>query len=305
MKMKKIYWLFCVLLAIGLGACTAEVDEILFDDKNASISFLETAYEIDEDVEEYQSFDVIYHTSCPKDVVVDFDFDTEGIANPAIEGVDFELLNPTKSLTFGETTYKNAIRIKLIGNDSVDANRHVRIKLKTNSLDLPLGLADSVKSEILITIINNDIEVDESHPLIELFGNYTESDYDFDGNYDSESGNTVTILPDPDDQTQVLIMNFWGINESFPDLEPVAIKATVDLENMTMNIIPGQVMFYHSPDHGFCKAYRYDLAAKGVDMSGDIVCQIDQDGNITSEAWVALLDSRNGWGMLKTVFSKN
>ncbi len=288
-----------MLLTLGFGACTAEVDEILFQDKNACISFIEEEFEIDEDVELDQTFEVIYHTASPKAVTVDFDFVSDGLANPAIEGVDFELLNSSKTLTFGSTSYKNAIRIKVIGNDTVDANRQIKIKLKSSSLDLPLGLADGLKSEILITILNNDIEVDDSHPLAQLFGFYTEDDYDMtaEGNpLDPNSGNSVTILPDPEDETQVLIMNLWGIGED------VAMTASVDLDEMTLSILPGQVLFVH-PDYGAAKAVRYDQVSQGWDPSGAIVCQIGEDGNISTEIWGALVDA-GYFGIYTTVFRK-
>jgi len=296
-KMKKIYWLLLVLLTIGFGACTAEVDEILFQDKNASVSFIEEEYEIDEDVDAYQSFEVAYHSTSPKAVTVDFDFVSEGIANPAIEGVDFELLNPSKSLTFGANSYKNAIRIKVIGNDTVDANRQIKIKLKSSSLDLPLGLADGLKSEILITILNNDIEVDESHPLAQLFGLYTQDDYDLTQEgapLDPASGNSVTILPDPEDETQILLMNFWG--------EEGVIKATVDLETMSVTILPGQVMFVDD-QYGACKAVAYNQTIEDFDLALPISCQISEDGNITTGVWAPMVAA--GWfGVYQTIFRK-
>jgi len=297
--MKKIYWLLLVLLTLGFGACTAEVDEILFQDKNACISFVEEAYEIDEDIEDYQNFEVAYHSTSPEVVTVDFDFVTEGIANPAVEGVDFELLNPSKTMTFGKDSYKNAIRIKVIGNDSIDTNRQIKIKLISNSLDLPLGFANGLKSEILITILNNDIEIDEDHPLAELFGFYTEDDYDMttEGHpLDPSSGNSVTILPDPEDETQVLIMNLWGIGEE------VAMKASVNLETKIMNILPGQVMFT-DPTYGACYAVRYDQDLGDFDRSGAIQCQIDEEGNVRTEIWAPMVDA--GWfGVYTTVLRK-
>jgi len=298
--MKKIYWLLLVLLTLGFGACTAEVDEILFQDKNASISFAEEAYEIDEDVDVYQNFEVNYSTTSSQAVTVDFDFVSEGFENPAVEGVDFELLNPTKTLTFGEGSYKNAIRIKVIGNDTVDANRQIKIKLKSSSANISLGFANGLKSEILITILNNDIEVDESHPLAELFGFYTEEEYLFeDGSLDPASGNSLTILPDPEDDTQVLIMNLWGIGED------VAMKASVDLETMSMSILAGQVMFV-DPQHGAAKAVRVFVADNQLqaDFAGDIVCQIDEDGNITAESWAVLVEA-GAYGIYeKTILTK-
>jgi len=304
--MKKIYWLFLVLLTVGFGACTAEVEEILFQDKNASISFVEESFKVDEDNEAQQSFDVVYHTTSAEAVTVDFEIVTEGLANPAIEGVDFELLNPSKTLTFGAGSYKNAIRIKVIGNEIVDADRQMKIKLASNSLDLELGFADGLKSEVLVTILNNDIEVDESHPLIKLFGFYTEDDYDMtvEGSpLDPNSGNSVSILPDPSDETQILIMNLWGINEGVPEEDHVAIVASVDLENNTINILPGQVLFVHA-DYGPCKAVRYDYDSEGFDPSGAIACQIEEDGNIRTETWGALVDA-GYFGVYQTVFRKN
>lgn len=297
--MKKIYWLFLVLLTLGFGACTAEVDEILFQEKNAFISFVEESYEIDEDDKLQQSFEVAYHSTSPEAITVDFDFVTEGIENPAIEGVDFELLNPSKNLTFGTGSYKNAIRIKVIGNDTVDANRQIKIKLKSSSLDLPLGFAEGVKSEILITILNNDIVVDESHPLVQLFGFYTEDDYDLteEGSpLDPDSGNSVTILPDPEDETQVLIMNLWGVGEE------VSMKASVDLETMSMNILAGQVMFIHDT-YGACKAVAYDQTIKDWDSALPISCVIGEDGNITTGVWSPMVDA-GYFGVYQTIFRK-
>jgi Calx-beta domain. len=298
-KMKKIYWLFLMLLTLGFGACTAEVEEILFQDKNASVAFMKEALEIDEDDEAVQVLEVEYLTSSSEGVSVDFDIVTEGIENPAVEGVDFELVNTSKTMNFGPGTYKNAVRIKVIGNDIVDANRQIKIKLTSNSLDLPLGLADGLKSEILITILNNDIEVDESHPLAELFGFYTQDDYDLTQEgapLDPNSGNSVTILPDPEDETQVILMNFWGIGED------VEIKASVDLETKSMSILPGQVLFVHET-YGACKAVAYDRATESWDWTLPISCEIGDDKNITTNIWAAMVEA-GYFGVYQTVLRK-
>ncbi len=303
--MRNIYWLFLVLLTIGFGACNAEEDENLFQDKNACISFVEESYGIDEDDKLQQNFEVAYHSTSPVATTVDFDFISEGIENPAIEGVDFELLNPTKTLTFGKGAYKNAIRIKTIGNDIVDANRQIKIKLTSNSLDLPLGFVDGAKSEILITILNNDIEVDESHPLAQLFGFYTEDDYDLlteGAPLDPNSGNSVTILPDPEDETQVLIMNLWGINIDVPEDQHVAIKASVDLKTMSISILPGQAMFTHET-YGVCKAVAYNQTTEAWDWALPISCEISEDGNITTGVWAPMVEA-GYFGVYQTILRK-
>jgi len=301
--MKNIYWLFIAL--ISLASCEAEIEKIHFNDSNAYIAFGMEDDELDEDDKNVFSYEVTHSTTMAQAMTVDFDISTEGIENPAIEGVDFEVLNSSRTLSYSESSYTNAIRIKLIGNDSINVDRQFRIKLVSNSLDIPLGLVDGAKCELLITLKNNDIEIDESHPLAELFGFYVEDDYDLlteGAPLDPESGNSVTILPDPEDDTQVLIMNIWGINQDVPEDQQVAIIASVDIDNKTMQILPGQVMFSHD-EYGACKLVAYNQTTETWDLSLPLTCQIDEDGNITTGVWAPMV-SAGYFGVYQTIFRK-
>lgn len=288
-EMKKIYLFLLMILAVGFVACDDELDGIKFQEENSFIAFESRMASIGEDSDGVLELVVNLSTTTPKAITVDFDFSTEGIDNPAQVGTHFELLNDSKTLTFAKGEYTQTIRIKAIDNDVRDLDKLVVVKLTANSIGLPLGVADGKNSELTLTVADNE------HPLALILGSYNEDDFvlkdgSLDGSYD------ITISQDEDDETVVWINNFWGGGD-------YNIKAVVDLANKTMTILPGQIIYQHD-DYGDFKVVRIDLDAGAYDPESGIVCSIDDQGNITTEAWSASVGADSYGLYIKSVLTK-
>jgi len=273
--MKNIYWLFILLVSLSFGAC--EADPEYFQEKNSYVAFNGSSSGVTENAEGELKIPVRISTVKPKAVTVDFEIMVDGLDAPAEEGVDYQIINESKSLSFAKGQLSDTIRIMAIDNDVLDGDKKFIIKLKSNNAGISLGLENGIKTQFMVTI------TDDEHPLALVLGAYEEHDYNLeDGSHDAYSPYDITISPDPSDATRVLISNVWG--------EQNVIVATVDLENKTMSILPDQVLANH-PTYGDIKFVRVDTSIGEYDRIGAIVCQIDDNGNITTEAWAALVEA--------------
>lgn len=295
--MRNIYWLFIVLVSIGFGACDADPE--YFQEDDSYIAFNVASAAVAENATDELKIPVRISTVNPKNVTLDYEIVLEGIDAPAEEGVDYQIMNESKTLSFSSTQLVDVIRIKTIDNDSKDGDKQFVIKLKSNSAGINQGLADGADTQCLITIS------DDEHPLALILGNYVQDDYFTDGSYDSNSGNDMVIQADPNDDTKVFMTGFWGINDKI-------IVASVDIENQTMSILPGQLLFVHST-YGDCFAVSFEIVP---DNNGDgkkdvvyhpqdnIECTIDENGNITTGMWAPTVSAGSFAYYGQTVFTK-
>jgi hypothetical protein len=168
--MKKINILL-VILFIGVTfftSCEKNADDhsysgdpvIAFEKKNGSIS--------EADEEKTLAISVFMNKTSEVTGEVAFDFDTAGIKNPAIEGVDFELVNSSKILAFAADQYFANIEISPIDNDLFEGNKEVNVVLTTGSAGAIVGY-DNGESAVSykVTLIDNE------HPLAVWIGSYT------------------------------------------------------------------------------------------------------------------------------------
>ena len=286
--MKSILKYIPVFIMLFVAFSCEEEDPVLFKVEDSFVAFDNTAGVVPEGSPTAIEIPVSVATHKGASVTVTFEFSTEGIDNPAVEGVDFTLVNSSKTLTFAEGVGSEMIKIQAIDNGVRDLDKYVKIKIVSNSAGFDLGMAGGLGLEYTLTV------ADDEHPLALVLGNYVESDYLFpDGSL--EATYNVIVEPDPDDETKVLINNLWGGGE--------IISAIVDLDNMTLTIPAGTVI-YVSGTYGDCVMTRIDLNAGAYDPAGDIVCTIKANGDFTSEAWAALVAAGSFGNYLKAEFVK-
>ncbi|HYQ55973.1 MAG TPA: hypothetical protein VEP89_01415 [Draconibacterium sp.] len=96
-------------------------------------------------------------------ITVTFDFDTEGIDNPAIEGEDFVILNASKTLSVNDGFGYDTIKIQTIDNDVFTGQKNVNVKLVSNSLDYDFGAENVLALGIS----------DDDHPFGWMLGDYS------------------------------------------------------------------------------------------------------------------------------------
>ncbi len=230
MKMIK----YIAIIAVGLMLFTAcEQEDLLFDESMSAVGFhgdKASVLEVDtvsgKDILEVQIL-VTALTDAPS-ITVDYEVDTTGIANPAVEGVDFEI-DTERSVTLSKGWGYYPITIKAIDNDTYDPNGNKSFKLKivNNSQGYDLASED----EITITIVDDD------HPLGWMFGDYDVSVVETLNGDNNYSLNISSIEGETD---RVKIYGLAGTSFGPPAEDPFYLTASVSEDYSTMTIAAGQ-----------------------------------------------------------------
>lgn len=162
-------------------------------------------------------------------VTVEFDFDTADINLPAIENVDYILLNTSKTLSFPAGGGEDTIRVKAIDNSVFDGGvRNVNINLISKSSDsYEWGTETTCKLSVM----------DDDHPLSLILGDYLVTGTDYWG---GSLNHSITVEPVEGDVTKISItgLAMGGISGKS---QPVV--ATPNLEDMTILIPVGQICY--------------------------------------------------------------
>lgn len=217
----KIYRLFTILI-ISVIALSCEKDMISFRKTDSFVAFQSDGGSIGE--ENTAEFPITVMMAAYKGdaVTVNFEFSTAGLENPAVEGIDFELVNPAKTLTFDSGTGTAEFRVRAIDNDERDLDRSVKIVLSGNSAGYAIGMAAGKGSEYVLTIIDNE------HPLGKWIGTYTVKAASYAAPGDWDEVWTVTSQAHPDDGNKLILTGIC--------MGSLPVTTTVDTENMTITI---------------------------------------------------------------------
>lgn len=269
--MKKVLIYFASLL-IGLSmftSCDDTNEPILLQDGDKFIAFERTTAEVKENGDKVGILVYIAGVS-GTGATVNFDFDIEGIDNPAVEGVDYTLLNAEKTLTFNNYFGYDTIWIEPIDNAEYDKNKSVNIVLSSPTNNYNLG-ANYIAS-VQVT--------DNEHPLSLVIGSYT---IDYVSGYSSGGTGSMQVetKPNPEDETQIyFLLDTWiahaGYGGTYTDTDWVICN--IDLTAMTIKIASGQA--YPDGDYGPIAIKGYD--DDGVFEDGEFIeGTIAADGTIT------------------------
>jgi hypothetical protein len=229
-------------------------------------------------------------------VTVDFDFDATDITNPAVEGVDFNLGNDSKTLSFPGGWGYDTIWIEPIDNDIFEGNKAVNVVLQSNSQNYDFG-ANTVNSISLI---------DDEHPLKAWIGTYTVDAADYWSYFGPETW-TVTTAADPTDLNNLLVTgigNDPGIDGGYSDVQ--TIVATIDQDAMTITFTAGSEIGTHAAYSGPINIYLGDTDGNVYEES--IVGDISADGSIYVDLlgikFVGGINEGLTWGVYETTWTK-
>ncbi len=231
--MKKIKYIIIGMIGVLLFA-SCEEDQILFKDSMSAVGFYGSSANVMEKdaagaggnsvVVQFLVTTVATSPACD----ITFEIDTEGISNPAVEGVDFEVI-PTRNVSVSAGGGYYDLTITAIDNDEFDVNGNKSFRLKVVSNSLGYDLAS--ESAITITITDDD------HPLGWMFGDYAVATTETANGSTSHSGKIASV---EDETTKIKFYGMAGAAYG-PALEdPYFILGTVNDEQTTVTIAAGQ-----------------------------------------------------------------
>ena len=281
--MKNTYkLLYIVMMAAIFTSC--KNDPIMFDSSKTFVAFTSTSVSV---VENENALDIpVMVAGVPGSpaVTVNFEVKTEGIANPAVEGTDFTILS-SGSVDFPDGSGMVNITIHPIDNGVFTGDKSFELVLTSNSKNYPTG------AENVITVTLKDNE----HPLAKWIGTYSVSavSYYSPGQYDELW--SVTTEPDPNDVNKLIITGV-GAPGSGP------LKATINLEEMSITLAPGQVLgdVY---GYGSISVYKGTDAGDNIIQDQPLVGVIQDDGTIKIDLWGELITDGQNAGLLWDVFN--
>ncbi len=268
--MKKLIKYTISLAAVLLMFASCEKNEpILFEAGDSFIAFEKpngTVSEATAGEENIIEIRVMVVTLNNQALTVNFDFSTEGIANPAVENDAFVLLNDSKALSFSNGMGYETIRIRTIDDDVFTGNRSVNIILGTNSAGYPNGTTSSFRLTI----------VDDEHPLNIVLGTYSVTGNDDWGDPTVNTTILTSAVEGNLNQVSFRLNQFipgWGVPNA------MLIYADVDIQNSTFNIKAGQE--FVSFGYGPCRTGAFNGETGAAMQDGEnIRATFDENGNI-------------------------
>jgi hypothetical protein len=219
-------------------------------------------------------------------ITVDFDFDVTDIPNAAVEGVDYTLVNDSKTLSFPEGWGYDTIWIDPVDNDIFEGNKLFNIVLTSNSQNYQFG----ANKAMAVTVI------DDEHPLKAWIGSYdvVALSYGSPGAWDEAWSVTTESVEGDLGSLSITVSTGSGGGQPF--------LATIDTDEMTITIAPGTdigSVYGYGPTLWYVGDYSY------IDTESSIVGTIDNDGTIMiDELAVWLPDYSYYWDAFNTTWTK-
>jgi hypothetical protein len=286
--MKNTYkLLYIVMMAVIFTSC--KNDPIMFDSSKTFVAFTSSSASV---VENENALDIpLMVAGIPgsPSVTVNFEVRTEGLASPAVEGTDFTIVS-SGSVDFTEGAGMANITIHPIDNDVFTGNKSFELVITSNSKNYPTGAED------VITVTLKDNE----HPLAKWIGTYSVAAVSYGNPGAWDEGWLVTTEPDPNDVTKLIIT---GVGAGTAD----PIKATINLEDMSITLSPGQSV-------GDVYGYGTIGVYKGTDAGDDVILDqplegvIQEDGTILIDHWAHYFTdgayANSLWDVFNTTWTK-
>lgn len=283
--MKKIIIYFAALI-IGFSAFTSCEDtneDIIFSNSDKFIAFENTSFNVREEGSMIGIPVYIAGTKSGDGATVNFAFDTTGIENPAIEGDDFNVVNSDYSLSWNNYYGYDTIWVEPLDNNIYDKDKSVNIVLSNPSNNYNLGAFNTAA----INIIDNE------HPLGKWVGTFVANaaSQGLPGDWDEVwTVTTGTVSGEPDK------LSITGIAAS-PDI----IYATVNKEEMTITLEPGQVIDNYSYGN-YGRIGIYWGTYPDIDDQKQLVGTIYEDGSFYIPNWGHMFLDAPNTGIVWDVF---
>lgn len=294
--MKKMINRITFVLAAVAFLVSCEADYIMFDSSKNFVAFPNKVTDIAEagGVVAIPVYVVALEGS--PSITVDFDFDATDISNAAVEGVDFDILNDSKTLSFPQGWGYDTIWIDPIDNEIFEGNKAINLVLQSNSQNYPFGAND----------VNEITFIDDEHPLKAWIGTYSVTATDYWSYFGPETW-TVTTTADPADLNNLLVTgigNDPGIAGGYDDVQ--SIVGVIDQEAMTITFTAGSEIGTHAAYSGPINIYLGDTDGNIYEES--IVGDISADGSIYVDLlgikFVGGLNAGLTWGVYETTWTK-
>ena len=267
-----------LLLFIPVLLMTAcESEPILFDSSMKLVGFSSRSLLVNE-TDGTATINIYLGAEAGATATADLTISTEGLANPAVEGVDFELASSQVALVVGV----NEVTLTILDNAVFTGDKQFKIMIGD-------GAFTTAYDHVLTVTISDD-----EHPLKKWLGSYTgdAQSYGDPDNWD-ELWN-VTILPVDGDLTKIQMV---GIGDDTAD----PIIATLDTDNMTITIEPGQNL---GDAYGYGDTFVFfGYADLTWDEQIPLTGTIDNNGNIFVDNWAHQIDDWC-WDVFNVTFSK-
>jgi hypothetical protein len=212
---------------------------------------------------------------------ISLEVSSEGLAKPAIEGVDYTISSKQVETVDGVAQ----VTINPIDNEDFTGDKSFYLFITSNSQNYKRGSNDT----ILVVIKDNE------HPLGKWIGDYVVDavSYGNPGAWDEQW--YVTTEPDPDDVTKLIITGI-GADGSDP------IVATLNTDEMTITLAPGQTIG-NVYGYGTIGVYKGTEAGDDIEESENIVGVIQEDGTILIDLWAHLIVDGDYAGYIWDVFN--
>jgi len=268
--MKNTHKLLCLLLmAVIFTSCKNE--PIMFDKSKTFVAFAYTSASVNENANSVDIPVMVAAVDGSPAVTVDYEVVTDGITNPAVEGIDFTIVSEGP-INFPDGSGYAFITVHPIDNALFTGFKSFKLRLTTNSKDYPNG----AENEITVVI------KDDEHPLFNWIGTYYVEAISYYKPGINDEFWIVTTEPDPKD-VNYLIINGVATEGSNP------IKAKIDLEEMKIILAPGQslgdIYFDENNDPFAVSIYKGTESVDIVNKDEPLIGDIQNDGTIKIDLW--------------------
>lgn len=187
--MKKIFYLFSMVVLGSLLVSCSLNEHPTFDDKDAFAAFSNASMKVSEDA---GTLNIPVNVTSLNGVTTTISY--EFVNGTAVQGVDFEDASGSGTLSFSPGESKKEIAVRIIprlGTFTGDLSFSVRFK---STGDVAMGMGNVCN----VTITDTD------HPLSALLGTYTAKAADYEG---EEYEFAVTFVKDESDVSKIWIHN--------------------------------------------------------------------------------------------------
>jgi hypothetical protein len=262
-NMKAIKYILALIAGMYIFQSCDLNEQPVFDDKDAFISFRNSALSIGEEKESLE-IPILLTSLAGLNGTVEFAIDPEA-ASTAVEGVNYRILNDSHTLTFTHDNPTQIIKLEIIDNNTFDGDVKLTFVIKSPASGLNLGF----EKTCAVTI------TDDEHPLLFILGAMQGSGESY---FDGAQTWNLTFAKDNDDISKVWITNLvpGGSSASTP------VYGVVNAEKTEIRIPVNQIVAVSTSYplirlEGF---YGPD-GAESIPDGGYITGEIAEDGTIT------------------------
>ncbi len=252
--MKLKYLIAALLISFSFSSCFKEQELNIFPDDQAYVAFFGESITISEAEDDVEKMKIPVFVAAHKgsSVTVNFSISTEGLENPAIEGVDYTVGNTNNQLTFPERVGVEPVVIEPIDVEGRDRNKYLYVIITAASGDISVG--EIGFDTCLVRISDNE------HPLNFITGKYKFNGTSFYAANNEEYEIEITTDEKDENDQKIILQNFYRGGKDF------SVKVVYDNHEMTEIITIDAEQSLGSID-GELGAYLYKVTLSENDFT--------------------------------------